>query len=98
MQVTVNVTTKYRCMECGADCVARQFHDYIECVRYRWSNARPRPKDGEKDELRTAESDIKSLLAWIDAHRPAPRSYEVLDAPNSATVGLATSTADRQRV
>jgi len=70
-----NVTTRYRCMECGKSCEAREFHDYAECIRYRWTAA---PRDGNEapaEALRRAERDIESLLALLDAFAPAPRRH-----------------------
>lgn len=62
--------TSFECQECGKDCKPKEFHDFIECIRYRWSSAAPR--DGseghERRELNRAESDIKSLLAALDIH------------------------------
>jgi hypothetical protein len=72
--IAPTVTTRFRCMECGKDCEPREFHDYAECIRYRWTKA-PRAADNGAGELRQAERDIESLLALLDAFAPAPRRY-----------------------
>lgn len=66
----------FNCRECGKSCKSKEFHDYIECIRYRWLSNRVR-RDGPEGnilELRAAESDLKALLACIDLYQPAPRS------------------------
>jgi hypothetical protein len=61
--------TKFKCMECFKECAPNEFHDYVECVRYRWtSNSYPHSTD-TAEELRQATADIRSLLFCLDKAR-----------------------------
>ncbi len=52
------------CTECGKECEIGEYHDYVECVRYRWDQRPPSPE----------RTDIRALLAVIDGTpRPGNR-------------------------
>lgn len=57
------------CQECGKHCEPGEFHDYVECVRFRWSQ----PYVDICLIQEQAWSDIKSLLFVIDELRAADR-------------------------
>jgi hypothetical protein len=60
-----------KCQECGQVVTGGQRHDYVECIRYRWTSTRPRSggPGGDAAELAQAEKDIASLLFVLDELR-----------------------------